>query len=363
KLDACIDWKAPVVWSGDFGKSIFAGSTLTAFALLASRPEGAPELVWREGGSDEGEADGGVGRRQAAAAFAEGEAEACVKLCAARRMAEAESPDECRGIGVAYNLAGPETNLLLVVERAEEDKADGMPRLDVVHQEPVARRFGADAGDVYCSCCMELTDEIPAFVCCEDPMPPRETPSWETPACARSRLLRKAMREGPGTGPLLMHESPCLVMPDPEEEAEMQRLAGLAAGCADPEAWLAAVMGGAGPADPDEMVLLLEYVIRNGPGFPQRDAWFEWIELLDAIARLARGMPTLSRLAGRVSRDPGLDARLESMAQALPDAGGLKARIAAAGTAAGRARLRLQLAMAVMPSWTPEAIRALPQRK
>lgn len=66
---------------------------------------------------------------------------ALVQLVANMRMVASKDAEEQEYIGIRYNLAGPRTNFLLVVERAEEDKVADFAKLSVVPQMPVADRM------------------------------------------------------------------------------------------------------------------------------------------------------------------------------------------------------------------------------
>lgn len=66
---------------------------------------------------------------------------ALVQLVANMRMVASKDAEEQEYLGIRYNLAGPRTNFLLVVERAEEDKVADFAKLSVVPQMPVADRI------------------------------------------------------------------------------------------------------------------------------------------------------------------------------------------------------------------------------
>lgn len=83
---------------------------------------------------------------------------ALVQLVANMRMVASKDTEEQEYLGIRYNLAGPRTNFLLVVERAEEDKVADFAKLSVVPQMSVADRLCSDpledlegSGDIsYC---------------------------------------------------------------------------------------------------------------------------------------------------------------------------------------------------------------------
>lgn len=66
---------------------------------------------------------------------------ALVQLVANMRMVASKDAEEQEYLGIRYNLAGPRTNFLLVVERAEEDKVTDFAKLSVVPQMQVADRM------------------------------------------------------------------------------------------------------------------------------------------------------------------------------------------------------------------------------
>ena len=74
---------------------------------------------------------------------------ALVQLVANMRMVASKDAEEQEYLGIRYNLAGPRTNFLLVVERAEEDKVADFAKLSVVPQMPVVDRMcNAPFGDL-----------------------------------------------------------------------------------------------------------------------------------------------------------------------------------------------------------------------
>ncbi len=72
-----------------------------------------------------------------------------MQLVANMRMVASKDAEEQEYLGIRYNLAGPRTNFLLVVERAEEDKVADFAKLSVVPQMPVVDRMcNAPFGDL-----------------------------------------------------------------------------------------------------------------------------------------------------------------------------------------------------------------------
>lgn len=129
--DAKVSWSAPVQWQLEAPKALFAADLVLAFAFLSGKPESA-ELSFKKHGDLHVEAarvlDGDIGYK-------------LCQLVACQRMIASKDKAEAMNIGLKYNIAGPETNFFLLVERDEAEKSEEAPILALVPQMPVSDRI------------------------------------------------------------------------------------------------------------------------------------------------------------------------------------------------------------------------------
>ena len=106
----------------------FDGDTLFLFAWFDERPRGELELHWHTD-------DGQVRRQALPLPETIDKTDTLGRIACARRLPdlEAKDPETARRLAVEKQLLATDTALLLTLERAEGEKADGLPRL---HREP-----------------------------------------------------------------------------------------------------------------------------------------------------------------------------------------------------------------------------------
>lgn len=119
-----VRWNAPKLWASEDEKSVFAEDSYSCFAFLRKLPEPV-ELKWKEAGKT---------KRIETKFLKKVYGYELCQLIAAQRMLSADTEEEMRDIGVKYDIAGPETNFFLSIERKEGEKADEIPELMVVPQ-------------------------------------------------------------------------------------------------------------------------------------------------------------------------------------------------------------------------------------
>lgn len=124
-------WPSNTIWQSKQDKSIFAADSYNCAAFL-NGPIDSVELDFKVNGENQK-----ISIHRLEKDFGD----AFVKLVANIRMVESRNPDEQRQLGLKYNLAGPETNFLLVIERAEEDKPEDIAKLSVVPQMVVKDNY------------------------------------------------------------------------------------------------------------------------------------------------------------------------------------------------------------------------------
>jgi Ca-activated chloride channel family protein len=138
RLDAVrIEWPggAQPAWASALPVSVFDGDTVNVFARLGDMPEGEIRLLGVRAGGDAAEPIGSL----RVSAVAE-PIDALSKIAAHARVGElcrqpdAETSAQGRRLAVAYQLVTDQTSYLLVVERAEGERATDMPALHKVAQ-------------------------------------------------------------------------------------------------------------------------------------------------------------------------------------------------------------------------------------
>ncbi len=104
------------LWSSPLPRRLAAGETVHLFMRLGVRPAHAPALQLS-------------GQNPVQADLSLREDDLVARLVAAREIGLAADRSQARELAERYQLVTEETNLLLVVERADTDKTDGMPAL------------------------------------------------------------------------------------------------------------------------------------------------------------------------------------------------------------------------------------------
>ncbi|MBS0404173.1 MAG: VWA domain-containing protein [Proteobacteria bacterium] len=162
--------------------------TLTRWVRTDHPPERAPVLVFEpmDGASvtHEQPLPPDCGMHAPVASWVPGDTLA--RMWAQQMLLEIESKDEARQLALNYRLLSEQTNLLLVHERAEGEKATGMPAVAQVPHMLVAGVGGASSAFVPLQCSIEL----PAFsldIDCEhiafqrkSASPLEHPPAWST---------------------------------------------------------------------------------------------------------------------------------------------------------------------------------------
>ncbi len=135
RLDALrVEWPggAQPRWTSALPRSAFGADTVNVFALFDAPPEGEVRLLGVRAQGDAAEEAIGSARVNAVAE----PIDALGRIAAHARVAELGTEDvaQARRLAVAYQLVTDLTNYLLVVERAEGERATDMPELRKVAQ-------------------------------------------------------------------------------------------------------------------------------------------------------------------------------------------------------------------------------------
>lgn len=132
---ADIAWPAPASWTTPLPQGLFGGETIHAFAGFDAPPSGAVTLALHA----KAEAQPLTAAAELGGTLAEDRTLA--RIAASRRMATAGA-DEKLELALAYGLLSAQTNLIVVHERAEGEKAADLPQLAHVAQMHAAGWHG-----------------------------------------------------------------------------------------------------------------------------------------------------------------------------------------------------------------------------
>jgi Ca-activated chloride channel family protein len=124
-----LDWQAPVVWQSPVPKVLYPGETVHVAAVLSS-PPASQQIGTRLDFSNGADAAAG---EVSDLAWSLAEAPALARMVGARRLRDAGNAEAATQLALRYQLVTEHTNLLLVAERAADDKAEGLPQ---PHQVP-----------------------------------------------------------------------------------------------------------------------------------------------------------------------------------------------------------------------------------
>ena len=125
-----IDWPAKPVWQSANPRFIYDGETVHAFAIFNARPERGPVLNWEADGRKYSEVCENV---------EPGNNSDLARLGHAVQVEETASREEKLKIALKYQLVTDLTSLILVYERAEDDKLKGLPK---IQQVPLMPAYG-----------------------------------------------------------------------------------------------------------------------------------------------------------------------------------------------------------------------------
>ena len=120
-----IDWTETPVWQAELPGFIYDGETVHSFALFENRPAHGPVLSWQAG---EVEYNDRIGQVEVSDDYD------LARLGRYRQMRESVSESEKAAIALKYQLVSDLTSLVLVYERAENDKIKGLPKIQQVPQ-------------------------------------------------------------------------------------------------------------------------------------------------------------------------------------------------------------------------------------
>lgn len=122
-----IEWGDKPVWQSELPKFVYDGETVHAFALFDNVPKADPVLFWTAGESDYSAKTNGMEKS---------DNKDMVRIGRSKQMQEVPSNEEKTALALKYQLVSDLTSLILVYERAENEKAKGLPKIQQVPQMP-----------------------------------------------------------------------------------------------------------------------------------------------------------------------------------------------------------------------------------
>lgn len=309
-----LDWNQPVLWESPLPQQVFDGETLHVWARLEQPLQAAPTLHWSAAGTK--------GSDQAAEMQADASG-TTARLCGARQADTLSHDEDKLALALRHQLVTRQTSLFLVHQRAEGEKAEGLPALEQIRHMMAAGHGGfGSVADSFLEAPAFLRRQPDSQYAASYSMPVLQdiaVPSiWRKPASRLSRWADKlrayldAMDDEPSLAPL-----------DERQQAESEHKLMLAAF----EREAATPQGGrrhldqlqARTTDPQLQALLIELALIAGDRAAAA-------LLLDWLNRHLGSGPALSRQAERVLRtvlkplSPEVRAKAEqAMARALTD--------------------------------------------
>jgi Ca-activated chloride channel family protein len=135
-----VDWQAPVVWQAPLPAVVYPGETIHLAAILGEQPRQAPALT-ATASLRIGDATPSVmsphEETEAASALS-----TLTRIVGAKLLRDAADTESASQIAMKYQLVTEHTNLFMVVQRAEGEKALGLPEPHQIKQMVAAGWHG-----------------------------------------------------------------------------------------------------------------------------------------------------------------------------------------------------------------------------
>jgi hypothetical protein len=136
-----VDWHAPVVWQSPVPKVVYPGETIHLAAILEEKPNQVPSLTATASHLIMTPPVPGPAAAEAGIAFAS-TAPTLTRIVGARFLRDAIDTESASQIAMKYQLVTEHTNLFMVVQRAADDKARGLPAPHQIKQMVAAGWHG-----------------------------------------------------------------------------------------------------------------------------------------------------------------------------------------------------------------------------
>lgn len=159
-----VNWNGETLWQSNAPRFLYDGETVHAFALMRDAPTSAPVLRWEaEDGDHAANADH----------IEQTDSQDLFRLGMMRRMEEAATPEEQKDIALKHQLVSDQTSLILVYEREDGDKVEGLPKVQQVPQM-VTHGHGCYRGMIENHFCAthSVSSILPPIFCSDPYIPP-----------------------------------------------------------------------------------------------------------------------------------------------------------------------------------------------
>ncbi len=124
-----IHWDGEVLWQSKLPKQVFSEETIHVYARIKNKPTTTPKLVWTVEN---------VVNEELAPTIDWNSTGALPRLVAGAEISTISDEKVAEELALKYQLASKFTNLLLIHVREEEEKAEGLPKLQKIKQMSAA---------------------------------------------------------------------------------------------------------------------------------------------------------------------------------------------------------------------------------
>jgi hypothetical protein len=124
-----IEWSGGVLWQSPLPKQVFSEETIHVYARLSAKPTVAPSLKWTVNH---------VLVTVSSPAIDWNSTGSLPRMVAAAEMSALRNKQAAEELALKYQLASKYTNLILVHIREEDEKAEGLPKLQKIKQMSAA---------------------------------------------------------------------------------------------------------------------------------------------------------------------------------------------------------------------------------
>lgn len=120
-----IKWAGEVLWQSTLPKQVYSEETVHVYARLRNKPTTAPTLVWMQDS---------LQNQESAPIIEWNSKKSLPRMMAGAELLSLADERAAEELALKYQLASKFTNLLLVHVREDEDKAEGLPKLQKIRQ-------------------------------------------------------------------------------------------------------------------------------------------------------------------------------------------------------------------------------------
>ena len=136
-----IDWKTNITWHSPIPKVIYPGETIHLAAALGDKPKQPPTLKTSALNLFNSESTDNTLNSESSVELATSNDE-FIRIIGAKRMRDAVSSEQASQLALKYQLVTEHTNLFMVIQRATDQKALGLPEPHQIQQMVAAGWHG-----------------------------------------------------------------------------------------------------------------------------------------------------------------------------------------------------------------------------